>query len=69
MAWEVRGKPADVMYHSEQAMHYKIRKSDGYCGVIVKKRHKLTWELLGLQPNGTICSQPEIRMGTELWIR
>jgi len=26
MAWEVRGKPADVMYHSEQAMHYKIRE-------------------------------------------
>ncbi len=63
MAWETRGKPADVMYHSDHGSQTVIM------ALSYKAKHESTRELLGQQPNGTIFPQPEIRMCPELWIR
>ena len=69
MAWEARGKPADVMYHSDQKSLYQQGIQTVTVALSYKAKHESPWKLLGQQPNGTIFSQPEIRMGTELWMR
>ncbi len=32
MAWETRGKPGGVMFHSDQGSHYTAGSSGSYCG-------------------------------------
>ena len=48
MAWETRGKPVGVMFHSDQgAVIIRAGSSGSYCGIPDQAEYESAWKLLG----------------------
>ena len=65
MAFEARGRPKGVMFHSDQGCHYTSREFRQYLWRYqIKQKHESPWKLLGQQPDGAFLQKLEVRMGT-----